>query len=155
MKALTILISSFLLLISCSKEKDEEPPAIKTGEEKKIIPKRNIIGRIASVSQSKEFVLIQKFGPGKLPENRIYQARGPEGRAASLRLSGERIRDFYAADIVNGTVEKGDSVIYYNTPNEEPEDLEEEEEKNPKTEEETNETNTPTENEQKERLSSP
>ena len=145
MKSLIILISSFLLLVSCSKEKGEETPAIKTEEEKKIIPKRNIIGRIASVSQSKEFVLIQKFGPGKLPENRIYQARGPEGRAASLRLSGERIRDFYAADIASGTVKKGDSVIYYNTSNEEPEDLEEEESAEKK--EEINETNTLTEKE--------
>ncbi len=112
MKTLAILTFSFLFLSSCSSrnknqsEEEETQPKI-TG------PEKRVVGRIASVSKAGEFVLIQKFGPGTLPKNTLYQSQGPQGRAASLRPSGERVRDFYAADLVSGDVEKGDAVIGY------------------------------------------
>ena len=75
-----------------------------------------IVGRIASVSRRGKFVLIQKLGTGTLPKGVIYQSRGPDGRTASLRLSGERIRDFFAADLLSGKTEKGNAVIAYQYP---------------------------------------
>ncbi len=101
-----------LLLTSCGSLKEDEEPEDKK-EEKATGPKKRIIGRIASVSRAGEFVLIQKFGPGALPKNTIYQSQGPAGRSASLKPSGERVRDFYAADLVSGNVEKGDAVVGY------------------------------------------
>jgi len=91
------------------KEEKEDPDALKG-------PEKRIVGRIASVSKAGKFVLIQRLGNGTLPGNVLYQARGPEGRAASLRPSGERVRDFYAADLLSGTVEVGDAVVAYLNP---------------------------------------
>ena len=100
-----------LLIASCGSLKKDE---VKDDDKDKITgPEKRIIGRIASVSRAGEFVLIQKFGPGALPKNTIYQSQGPEGRTASLRPSGERVRDFYAADLVSGNVEKDDAVVGY------------------------------------------
>ncbi|MFT6181875.1 MAG: hypothetical protein ACI9NQ_001313 [Paracoccaceae bacterium] len=109
MKHLSFL--PLLLIASCgSLKKDDD----KDDDKDKITgPEKKIIGRIASVSRAGEFVLIQKFGPGALPKNTIYQSQGPEGRTASLRPSGERVRDFYAADLVSGNVEKDDAVVGY------------------------------------------
>ena len=99
-----------LLLISCSSTKKKEDEK-KDGKIKG--PDQVIVGRIASVSKLGKFVLIQQLGKGKLPQGIVYQARGPEGRTASLRPSGERVRDFYAADLLSGEAAKGDAVIAY------------------------------------------
>lgn len=111
-----ILFLFSLLLVSCggNKEtKDDEDNKKTKG------PGQIIVGRIASFSNSGKFVLIQKFGTGRLPKGIIYQSRGPDGRTASLRPSGERVRDFFAADLVSGEVEKGDAVIAYQNQNDE------------------------------------
>lgn len=99
-----------LLLTSCASDKNskknEDPDSPKS-------PEKRIVGRIASVSKTGQFVLIQKLGAGLLPVNMIYQSKGPGGRTASLRPSGERVRDFYAADLLSGSVEQGDAVVAY------------------------------------------
>lgn len=97
-----------ILLISCGNSPDKEKD-----EDGLSGPDQIIVGRIASVAKRGKFVLIQKLGTGTLPKGIIYQSRGPHGRTASLRPSGERVRDFFAADLVNGAVEKGDAVIAY------------------------------------------
>ena len=48
-----------------------------------------------------------------MPLNTISHTSGPDGRTASLRPSGERVRNFCAADIVNGDVQIGDAVVAY------------------------------------------
>ena len=105
-----ILLLFSLLLVSCGSNKDTEDGK---NTKKTKGPDQIIVGRIASFSKSGKFVLIQKFGTGTLPKGIIYQSRGPDGRTASLRPSGERVRDFFAADLVSGEVEKGDAVIAY------------------------------------------
>ncbi len=106
-----LLISLFL--VSCGNK--ASPDELK---KRKDIASSNqiIVGRIASVSRRGKFVLIQKLGTGTLPKGVIYQSRGPDGRTASLRLSGERIRDFFAADLLSGKTEKGNAVIAYQYP---------------------------------------
>ena len=68
------LLFPLLLLTSCSLSKKGAPK--EKDEEKVTGPERRIVGRIASVSQAGEFVLIQKFGAGTLPEEIIYQSQG-------------------------------------------------------------------------------
>ena len=110
MKYLTLILA--LGLCSCSTS--EEDPKDKNDPDKKDISiKKQIIGRIASVSSAGGFVLIQKYSVGKMPVNAIIQASGPDGRTASLKPSGERVRNFFAADIVNGEVQIGDAVAAY------------------------------------------
>ena len=58
-------------------------------------------------------MLIQKYSSGKMPVNIIIQTNGPDGRTASLKPSGERVRNFFAADIINGEVQIGDAVAAY------------------------------------------
>ena len=99
-----------LLLISCSRETASD--AVKEVQSIEG-PDQIIVGRIASVSKRGKFVLIQKLGTGTLPKDIIYQSRGPDGRTASLRPSGERVRDFFAADLLSGETEKGFAVIAY------------------------------------------
>ena len=99
-----------LLLVSCGSETASE--AVKEVQSIEG-PDQIIVGRIASVSKRGKFVLIQKLGTGTLPKGIIYQSRGPDGRTASLRPSGERVRDFFAADLLSGETEKGFAVIAY------------------------------------------
>jgi len=106
--------SSFisLCLISCATQKKDEPPT----EEKNLLPKTQVIGNVASISPHSGFLLIQKYGLGRLPTDGLYQTLGVNGRAASIRPSGERVRDFFAADILNGEVQSGDAVIFRPNP---------------------------------------
>ena len=105
MKILLLLLSS-LWFLACASQKQK-----KEDEEK--APPQRIVGRIASVSKAGQFVLIQKYGAGVLPSNALFQSRGPDGRTAALRPSGERVRDFFAADLLSGSPQKGDAVFAY------------------------------------------
>lgn len=110
MKYFTLIL--LLGLCSCSiSEKD--PEDTNDPDKEDISIKKQIIGRIASVSSTGGFVLIQKYSAGKMPVNTIIQTSGPDGRTASLKPSGERVRNFFAADIVNGEVQIGDAVAAY------------------------------------------
>ena len=108
-----LLISLFL--VSCGNKASPDEPKKRKDIASSI---QIIVGRIASVSRRGKFVLIQKLGTGTLPKGVIYQSRGPDGRTASLRLSGERIRDFFAADLLSGKTDKGNAVIAYQYPGE-------------------------------------
>jgi len=106
----TIFLSACLpLMVSCATKTEPEQPE---EEEKDKIPPSQVVGRISSVSPHGKFVLIQKFGAGKLPTTGIYQTIGEEGNYGSIRPSGERVRDFYAADITAGEIKSGDAVIF-------------------------------------------
>jgi len=104
-----------LLLWSCSHEDSEKKKAENNQEKNPLIHKR-VVGRIASVSSTGSFVLIQKYGTGSLPKEAVFQSQGNEGRQASLRPSGERVRDFFAADLLSGSAKIGDAVLAYHTP---------------------------------------
>jgi hypothetical protein len=134
------LLALLLLLTSCASNEEK-----KSDEEKLGAPEQQIVGRIASVSKTGKFVLIQRYGPGTLPLNALYQSRGTDGRTASLRPSGERVRDFFAADLLNGTAEKGDVVMAYALPAKE-EESEDEELETPDTEGANRESDPPREN---------
>ncbi len=118
--------SLLIALASCSGSQNEDEEEEKK-DEAPPIPKSQIIGRVTSVSPHSEFVLIQKYGAGRLPSRGIYLALGPDGRTASIRPSGERVRDFHAADILNGEVKTGDTVIVRQIPSTEKPIISEEE----------------------------
>ncbi len=70
-----------------------------------------VVGEIASVHQSEGFVLIRRYGAGRLPENAVFNTSGPGGRTASIRPTGERSGRFHAADVTDGEPRKGDVVL--------------------------------------------
>ena len=125
-----VLLALAFFFTSCASNKDKDED-----KDKPEAPDQQIVGRIALVSKVGKFVLIQKFGPGVLPANALYQSRGPDGRSAALRPSGERVRDFFAADLLNGSVERGDAVMAYKNPEEKNEEEPESPEKGENSEE--------------------
>ncbi|YCM44479.1 hypothetical protein V2O64_00405 [Verrucomicrobiaceae bacterium 227] len=114
-----LLLFPILFLWSCSQSASNEEAEEQDPIEKPAVIKKRIVGRIASVSSTGTFVLIQKYGNGSLPKEAVFQSQGNEGRQASLRPSGERIRDFFAADLLSGTAKIGDAVVAYHTPKQE------------------------------------
>lgn len=75
-----------------------------------------LIGRIASVPKAQGFALIQTYGPWRAAIGTILTTRGPHQRSANLRVTGESLGRFAAADIQSGSVEVGDAVYSHHLP---------------------------------------
>jgi len=88
---------------SGSKDPEEEKPASAGRPE--------IVGRVASIPQGNSFVLIQSYGDWKVADGTILTTRGADERAANLRVTGEKLGQFAAADIQSGEVVVGDVVL--------------------------------------------
>lgn len=73
-----------------------------------------VIGRIASVSPASKIVLIEKYGTGRLPEGNLFSSVSPDGSTASFQPTGEKIRNFHAADLLSGSPAPGDLVLTRN-----------------------------------------
>lgn len=56
------------------------------------------------------FVLIQSFGSWNVDTGSILTTQGPDGRAANLLVTGEKLGQYAAADIQSGSLEIGDGV---------------------------------------------
>ncbi|MEK7952034.1 hypothetical protein [Luteolibacter soli] len=97
---------AFAGLSSCSLFKDEE----KKPEESATKPA--LVGRVASVQERSGFVLIESYGPWKVPDGGMLSGIGSEGRTANLVSTGEKLGQFSAADIRSGVAKVGDSVYY-------------------------------------------
>jgi hypothetical protein len=108
-----------LFLSSCADKPDPRPAPTEKKEEARLV------GRIASIQSSQNFVLIQSYGNWNTQTGATLATVGTDGRAANLKVTGEKIGQFAAADIKSGTLEIGDSVYttlsveVINTPDEE------------------------------------
>ncbi|MFD0895931.1 hypothetical protein KBB96_08295 [Luteolibacter ambystomatis] len=102
-----LLATAATLLPGCSlfheKPKKEEKPKE---------PATKLVGRVASISGDKKFVLIQSYGNWEVPTGAILATRAGENRVSNLRCSGEKLGQFAAADIQGGMPEVGDGVLY-------------------------------------------
>ena len=87
------------------KSKDKPPPEP---------PK--LVGRIASVPADKRFVLIQSYGDWKIETGTVLTSRGADERTANLRITGEKLGQFAAADLQSGAAEVGDAVYSRHIP---------------------------------------
>ncbi|HEY8961556.1 MAG TPA: hypothetical protein VIM57_05060 [Luteolibacter sp.] len=92
--------------------KKTAPP--KKTEEKK--PETKLVGRIASVSTDRTFVLIQSYGTWEVEAGGILTTQGTDGRLANLRCTGEKLGQFAAADIQAGEPRAGDAVFHASPP---------------------------------------
>lgn len=129
MRLLKILLLSFLLPACASK------PAEKPKDKKANEAKPHLVGRVASIPAGKKFVLIQSYGTWNVETGSVLTTEGPAGRAANLRVTGEKLGQYAAADIQSGTLEVGDGVYTIEKLPDltKPDDADEDEE--PKTEE--------------------
>ncbi|MFD2257405.1 hypothetical protein ACFSSA_12040 [Luteolibacter algae] len=93
-------------LLPCCADKPEEKPKEKAEDP----TKAKLVGRVASIPADRKFVLIQAYGNWEVETGSILTTQGPEGRAANLRATGEKLGQYAAADIQSGTLEIGDGV---------------------------------------------
>ncbi len=98
---------------SCAPEKPAKP---EVEAKNPVAEDSNLVGRIASIPADKRFVLIQSYGVWKLESGAILTTRGPQGRTANLRTTGEKMGEFAAADLQSGMVEQGDAVYLQQIP---------------------------------------
>ncbi len=103
-----MVFSGILLISSCAGSKVEE---VKKVEE----PDRDVlVARVASVNKEQNYVLIQRFGRLVIPEDSVLYALGSRvetgGSAASIKLTGEKLGQFLAADVLMGELVVGDAV---------------------------------------------
>lgn len=110
--SLTALLATYLgfSMISCA-------PTHSTGQEKPgtatktiVVEGPKLVGKIASIPADRRFVLIQSYGKWEMVAGAILTTRGPDERTANLRVTGETLGEFAAADLQSGTLEKGDAV---------------------------------------------
>ena len=93
------------LLASCGGKPEEEPK----GKAAALTSPR-LVGRIASIPAERNFALIQAYGTWETETGTILTTQGPEGRTANLKVTGEKLGQYAAADIQSGTLEIGDGV---------------------------------------------
>jgi hypothetical protein len=101
-----LLLFALIGLSSCALFQDDEE------EPEKNDTKPSLVGRIASVPAGSGFVLIEAYGPWKVPDGGLLSGIGTEGRTSNLVSTGEKLGQFSAADIRSGVAKVGDSVYY-------------------------------------------
>lgn len=101
-----LLLPLLTLLTSCSlfEEEKKVPPVDTT--------RPRLVGRVASIPAGADFVLIEAYGPWKVPDGGLLSGIGTEGRTSNLAVTGEKSGQFLAADIRSGVAKIGDSVYY-------------------------------------------
>lgn len=102
----SILLGGLLLVSSCSwfGEKPVEAAGADT--------KPRLVGRVAHVPAGGDFVLIEAYGPWRVPDGGLLSGVGTEGRTANLVVTGEKLGQNVAADIRSGVAKVGDAVYY-------------------------------------------
>lgn len=107
MKSRFPLLLAVLWWVTGCATQTEKP---KTEEKKPPPPSPQLVGRIASVPADNRFVLIQNYGKWEPQTGQILTTRGPGQRLANLRVTGEKLGEFTAADVQSGEAERGDAV---------------------------------------------
>lgn len=105
-------IAGVCLLNSCANNQ----PIVEEEKDEVILDK--MVARVASVNRAAEYVLIQRFGRLVIPEDSILYTLGStapdSNNVASIRVTGEKLGQFLAADIISGELTVGDTVYLRN-----------------------------------------
>ena len=110
------LAACILALVSaCAAFKGDPKKTGKTQDKPPPVPPK-LVGWIASLPADKRFVLIQSYGEWKIETGTILTSRGNDARTANLKVSGEKLGPFAAADVQSGTAEVGDAVYSRHVP---------------------------------------
>lgn len=106
MKWILPCLLALALAPSCSLFRD--PPVV----DEEAASKPRLVGRVAHVPAAGGFVLIEAYGPWRVPDGGLLTGVGTEGRTANLVATGEKLGQHAAADIRSGVAKVGDSVYY-------------------------------------------
>lgn len=100
---------SMVIALGCSacswKDENGAPAPVSEGTPR-------LVGRVASIPAGADFLLIEAYGPWRVPEGGLLLAVGSEGRTANLVATGEELGRHVAADVRSGEAKVGDSVYY-------------------------------------------
>lgn len=107
MKTSLPLLFATMIVSACGPTKPDKPKEEAT---KPVVEAPKLVGRIASIPADKRFVLIQSYGKWVVESGGILTTRGPDERTANLRITGETLGEFTAADLQSGSVGVGDAV---------------------------------------------
>ena len=103
-----IALSGLMLLNSCAGTEPVEE------EKKEVVQPDRMVARVSSVNKEAKYVLIQRFGRLVIPEDSVLYTLGShaaeDNNAASIKVTGERLGQFLAADIISGELNVGDTV---------------------------------------------
>ncbi len=83
-----LMIPLLGLLASCSLFQDEKPKETRS----ETAPK--LVGRVAATPSGADFVLIEAYGPWRVPDGGLLAGLGNEGRTSSLAATGEKWGNF-------------------------------------------------------------
>ena len=127
MKHLILAVTVSVVVCTVQSCANNKPVEKKVEEPKEKVDK--LVARVSSVNRRGEYVLIQRYGRLIIPEDSILYGlsskpviragEGSEGtradgaekeQASSLKLTGEKLGQFLAADIVSGNPKVGDAV---------------------------------------------
>ncbi len=100
-----MLLVAVPLLNGCAK------PAGKPMEE---VKSDKLIARVASIHKDEGYALIQRYGRINLGDDVILYTLSEEGMTSNLKITGEKLGQFLAVDIVSGELNIGDGVYLRN-----------------------------------------
>jgi hypothetical protein len=111
---LIVLVSGVLAncgLLGKTFAKDGKDDTKKEESAEAELPPVRLVGEIASLHREEGFVLIHRYAQGNFGKDGLLSSMSPDGTTASLRLTGERLGRYFAADIQEGSPSQGDLVI--------------------------------------------
>ncbi len=77
-------------------------------------PKDRLVARVASIHLKEGYTLMQRYGRLKVGDSAILYSMSASGEVANLKVTGERLGQFLAADIISGTPSIGDAIYLRN-----------------------------------------
>ena len=98
---------SFLAIACLNMTACSPPPQEVPVVEKKM---DRLVARVASINKEAGYALIQRYGRLNVTDENILYTVSVDGKTSNLKVTGERLGQFIAADIVSGDLNIGDAV---------------------------------------------
>ncbi|SHJ73122.1 hypothetical protein SAMN02745181_2464 [Rubritalea squalenifaciens DSM 18772] len=94
------------LFASCAQD------VVEVEEKKPEVKQDKLVGRVASVygQEGDGYILIQRYGSIAVEGDKVFYVRSAANQMTSLKMTGERLGQYVAADIVKGAPTVGDPV---------------------------------------------
>jgi hypothetical protein len=106
MRLLTILLLISLSMIcnnSCTSGTPQTTPTKPEGDA--------LVGRVASIYLEQNYMLVQKYRSFETDLDAIFYSRGVDGSVNALKMTGQKLGQFYIADLSNGNYTVNDPVF--------------------------------------------
>ena len=70
-----------------------------------------LIGRVSSIYESSNYLLVQKYRRFDPSEDAVFYTRNADGATYSIKMTSQRLGQFYVADIESGNFDINDPVF--------------------------------------------